>query len=97
MKATKRYSPHPVFKIVIGVLMIGAGAITATLGGLVWAGVGVEHAAGAATGIGEIIALADTPELLGLGGLLISTGIGFIGGGIKIISSGLHELWEGKK
>ncbi len=97
MKAMKRHPSHPVFKIVTGVLMIGAGAITATLGGLVWAGVGVEHTAGAATGIGEIIALADTPELLGLGGLLIGAGIGFIGGGVKLISSGLHGLWESEK
>jgi len=97
MKAYNQHPVHPAFKIVTGLLMISAGAFPLTLGALVWGIVVAEHGVGTATGVGEIIALADTPELLGLGGLLLGAGLELIWRGVKIVSSGLHELREGKK
>jgi len=97
MKAHNQHSAHPASKIVMGLLMISAGSFPLTLGVLAWGIAVAKYGIGTATGVDGIIALADTPELIGLGGLLIGAGLELIWRGVKIVSSGLHELREDKK
>ncbi len=104
--AHNKHSQHArnnaIERILIGLIAIGAGVPTTILGIVVFVVVVAEHTAGLSFagptfGLSEMLALADTPELIGIGSLLTLAGMGMIAGGIALIASGIHDLWETSK